>query len=366
MQGLIDHVALQRIVIDGDDLSVRRPPPRRIPGRASAHEQNDIGVVERLVIAHALIERMVGREVRVSVDAPVDHRDGKKIGELHQGGERLGVPPGGLGDDDRAFGIEQKLGDLRDVLLPRLHRGRRRHLARSGRGRPVVQHVLERDVQVDRPLGDALRHLAGAHDALIEGVRAGDGARPFCHRLDEALDAADGQAAVPLLLDIEIGIFAQGLGFTRHDDHRHFVLQGAMDAHASLQHADAGVQQDRLWPPGHQRVAGRHVDGERLMPGFNEGRPGLVVQLLARQRFPERRPLRARGGHDVIDLELAERLEDRLAPVDIVLHLCPRSLSCAAHTNTEFRRPASGADARNGRIRVARRASRKRSRPGAD
>ena len=352
--------------MDGDDLSVRRPPPRRIPGCTSAYEQNDIGVVERLVIAHALIERMVGREVGVSVDAPVDHRDGEEIGEFHQGGKRLGIPPGGLGDDHRAFGIEQKLGDLRDVLLPRLQRGRRRHLARSGRGRPVVQHVLERDVQIDRPLGDALRHLAGAHDALIEGVRAGDGARPFCHRLDEALDAADGEAAVPLLLDIEIGIFAQGLGFTRHDDHGHFVLQGAMDAHASLQHADAGVQQDRLWPPGHQRVAGRHVDGERLMPGFNEGRTGLVVQLLARQRFPERRPLRARGGHDVIDLELAERLEDRLAPVDIVLHLCPRSLSCAAPTNTEFRRPASGADAPNGRIRVARRASRKRSRPGAD
>src|SRR4029077_12366969 len=97
-----------------------------------------------------------------------------------------------------------------------------------------------------------------------------------------------------------------------------------------------------------------------LMPGFNEGRPGLVVQLLARQRFPERRPLRARGGHDVIDLELAERLEDRLAPVEIVLHLYPRSLSCVAHTNTEFRRPASGAGPARGRGRVARPVSRKR------
>ena len=49
--------------------------------------------------------------------------------------------------------------------------------------------------------------------------------------------------------------------------------------------------------------------------------PGLVVELLARQGLPDGRPFRARGGHDVVDLELAKRLEDRLAPVEIVLHL---------------------------------------------
>ena len=184
-----------------------------------------------------------------------------------------------------------------------------------------MQHVLQRDVQVDRSLGNALRHFAGANHALKERVGAGDGPRPFGHRLDEALDAADGETAIPLLLDIEIGIFAQGLGFTRHDDHWHFVLHGAVHAHASLQHADAGVKQDRLRPSGDQRVAGRHVDGERLMPGFNEGGPGLVIELLARQRFPERRPFRARRGHDVVDLKLPKCFEDRLAPVEIILHL---------------------------------------------
>src|SRR5262249_53754846 len=94
-----------------------------------------------------------------------------------------------------------------------------------------------------------------------------------------------------------------------------------VDAHASLQHADAGVHQHRLRPAGHQRVAGRHVDRERLVPGLHEGRAGFVVELLARQRLPDGRPFRTRGGHDVVDLELAKRLEDRLAPVEIVLHL---------------------------------------------
>ena len=169
----------------------------------------------------------------------------------------------------------------------RLHGRRGRHLARGRRRRPVVQHVLERDVEVDRPLRHALRHLAGADHALIERMGAGHRARPFGDRLDEALDAADGEPAIPLLLDVEIGVLAQRLGFARHDHHRHFVLHGAVDAHASLQHADAGVQQDRLRPAGDQRVAGRHVDGERLVPGFDEGRPGLVVELLPRQRLPD-------------------------------------------------------------------------------
>src|SRR5262249_39165305 len=166
----------------------------------------------------------------------------------------------------------------------------------------------------------------GADHAFIERMGAGHGARPFRNRLDEALDAAHGEAAIPLRLDVEGGVFAERLGLARHDHHGHLVLHGAVDAHASLQHTDAGVQQHRLRPSGHQRVAGGHVDRERLVPGLDEGRAGLVVELLTRQRLPDGRPFRARRGHDVVDLELAKRLEDRLAPVEIVLHLV---LACA-------------------------------------
>ena len=321
VQVLVDHVALERVVVDGDDLAAGRPPPRRIPRRTPAHEQDEIGVGHRLVIGQAEIERVIGREIRVGAHPSVDHRNGEEIGELDQGGKCLGVASGGLGHDDRVLGVAQKFGDLLDVLRARLQDGCGRDLAGRGGRRPVVQHVLERDVEVDRPLRHALRHFAGADHALIEREGAGDGARPFCDRLDEALDAADGEAAVPLLLDVEIGVFAQRLGFARHDHHRHFVLHRAMDAHASLQHPDAGVQQHRLRPAGDQRVAGGHVDRERLMPGFDEGRARLVVELLARQGLPDGGPLRAGRGHDVVDLELAKGLEDRLAAVEIVLHL---------------------------------------------
>ena len=123
--------------------------------------------------------------------------------------ERLGVAPGGLSDDHRALGVAHELGNLVDVLLARLHGRRRRHLARARGRRPVVQHVLERHVEIDRSLRHALRHFAGADHALVERIRAGHGARPLGDRLDEALDAADGEAAIPLLFDIEVGIFAE-------------------------------------------------------------------------------------------------------------------------------------------------------------
>src|SRR5262249_10413486 len=123
----------------------------------------------------------------------------------------------------------------------------------------------------------------------------------------------------------------------------------------------AGVQQHRLRPAGDQRVAGSHVDGERLVPGLDEGRAGLVVEFLTRQRLPDGRPFRAWGGHDVVDLELAKRLEDRLAPIEIVLHLVltpaiawriptpnfggPQAQACGAWAGSGLHRSLRTADA---------------------
>ena len=149
-----------------------------------------------------------------------------------------------------------------------------------------MQHVLERHVEIDRAFRQALRHFAGADHTLVERIRAGHGARPLRNRLDETFDAADAQPAIPLLFDVELGVFAERLRFTRHDHHRHFVLQGAVDAHASLQHADTGMQQHRLRPLRDQRVSGRHVDRQRLVPGLDKSWSGLVLDVLPRQRLP--------------------------------------------------------------------------------
>jgi hypothetical protein len=85
VQRLVDHVVLERVVVDRDYLAAGRPPPWRIPGRASAHEQDEIGGLERLVPAHAEIERVIGGKICVGVDATVDHRNGEELGELQEG-----------------------------------------------------------------------------------------------------------------------------------------------------------------------------------------------------------------------------------------------------------------------------------------
>ena len=153
--------------------------------------------------------------------------------------------------------------------------------------------MFERDIEVDRPFRQALRHFPGAYHALKQRVRAADGARPLGHRLDQTLDAADAQSAVPLRLDLQLGVFAQSLRFARHDQHRYFILQCAVNAHAALQDADGCMQQNGLWPSSDQRVAGGHVHGERFVPALDEGRPCKPAKLLAGERLPDRRPLRS-------------------------------------------------------------------------
>jgi hypothetical protein len=129
-----------------------------------------------------------------------------------------------------------------------------------------VQHVLECDVQVNRPLREALRHLAGADHAFIESKRAGDRPCPFRNRLDEALDTAEREPAIPLMLNVEVGILTQSLRLARHHDHRDFILEGPMNSHAALQHPYARMQEHSLQSPRHQRVSGGHIDGERFVP----------------------------------------------------------------------------------------------------
>src|SRR6266851_1094119 len=90
-----------------------------------------------------------------------------------------------------------------------------------------------------------------------------------------------------------------------------------------LQEAGAGMQQHRLHPPGHLRVAHRHVDGQGLVPAIDVGGTRLLIDLLAGERLPHRRPFGAGRGDDVVEAEAAKRLEDRLAAVAILFHPRP-------------------------------------------
>ena len=115
-----------------------------------------------------------------------------------------------------------------------------------------MQHVLERNVEIDRTHWRALRHFAGAHHHVVERVGAGDGLGPFGHRLEQALVTTGAEPAVPLRLNVEVRILTEALQLARHDDHRNFRLQGAVNPHAALQETDAGMQQHCLRAAGHQ------------------------------------------------------------------------------------------------------------------
>ena len=328
MQLLIDHVAFELVLVDRDDLALGRLGVRRVPGRAAADEQNEIGILEMLVGGDPEIERVVGREIGKIGDAAPHRRNRQKIGKLDQRLECRRIAAGLLGDDDWIFCCEQKACDLCHLVGMGLEARCERHVAIVLRRRPIMKHVLERDVEIHRALGRALRHLAGADHLLVEREGAGDRPRLLGDVLDEALDAADAQAAVPLLLDRQRRILAQRIGLARHHDHRDFRLQRAVHAHRALQEADAGMDQHGLRPAGHQRVAGRHVDGEGLVPAVDIGRAGAVAGLLPHQRFPDRRPFRSRRRQNVVDLELAERFQDRFPAVHVVFHcfvLMPRT-----------------------------------------
>src|SRR6202048_78573 len=79
MEILVDHMPLEGIIVYCDDLAGGGPPLRGVPRRTTAYEQNQIGLLDGFVVAHAEVEWMVGGKVRVSVGTPVDHRDGKQL-----------------------------------------------------------------------------------------------------------------------------------------------------------------------------------------------------------------------------------------------------------------------------------------------
>ena len=293
VQVLINHMAFELIIVDRDNLAFGRLGVRRIPGRPAADEEDEVGIFEMLVGGDAEIERMIGRKIGEVRHAAPHHRDRQQIGEFDQCLERFRIAARLLGDDDRIFRLQKQVGDLCYFARMRFDARRERHVAVVWRRRPVMQHVLERDVEIDRPARRALRHLAGADDLFIEREGARHRPRRFGDVLDKPLDAADAQATVPLLLDRQLRIFAECRGFARHHDHWNFGLQRAVHTHAALQKADAGMYQHGLRPAGHQRVTGRHVDGEGLVPAVDKSRTLAVAGLLPHQRFPHRRPFGA-------------------------------------------------------------------------
>ena len=150
---------------------------------------------------------------------------------------------------------------------------RRRSRANALGPGPGLQHRFHRYAKIGRPPRRALRKFAGAHDTLVERCDRCGLQRDFDDRFDQPLRAADHvQVAIPLRAGIEFGL-AIAERFPGH--HQHGCLHGAcaIDRHAALQKARAGVQQHGLHAAGHLRVSGRHGHRDRLVTAIQIGRP---------------------------------------------------------------------------------------------
>jgi hypothetical protein len=108
----------------------------------------------------------------------------------------------------------------------------------------------------------------------------------------------------------------------------------------------------------------KHAPHAGLILRLRVPNTGAVVELLARQGLPDRRPFRARRRHDVIDPKLAKCLQDRLAAVEIILHLVlapgfggtyqhPNRQICKQDLSHAFRAQDAVAARRTGRSRAS-------------
>ena len=321
-QHLIDHVVAERGFVDDDDRALIRPVARRIPGSPAAHQDREIGIGQHRVEIGAGIHRMVFGEIGVGGRAGFDHRHGVRFGKGDERVVGVEVGTGIFREHDREFGRRQHRCQLFDIGVGRHGARRRGRGAGIGRRGPVRHHVFDRHVQIGRALRAALRHLAGAHHHLVQRFRAGHLVGPFDDGIEDAVRPADErQVAVPLGAGILFGILAVGQRLTRHDQHGDIAHRGGMHAHRTLHQADTGMQQHGLHLAGGARVAERDADGQGLVPAIDIAGAGRFGLIGARQSFPHRRPFRARRADDVIDPQLAEGLHDRIAAVEIILHV---------------------------------------------
>jgi len=144
LQALIDHRALERVLVDGDDGSGRRLTARRVPGRPTGDEQHEVGILQERLDAGPQVQRMVLREIGEG-GAPAD-RDAEEIGELDQCREGCGIAAGTVGQDHWIAGGDQQFGDLLDIGVGGPSPGWRRDPARVLARRPFLEHHFERGV----------------------------------------------------------------------------------------------------------------------------------------------------------------------------------------------------------------------------
>jgi len=307
-----DRIAREeRIHRDLDDL---RLGPRRLERREPQHVRLDrhdaVGVVEVRRGVEAGMERVSLREVHVGVEL-VDHRRAEGLGELHECGDREGIAPGGLGEDDRVARGGQQPGRLGDRLRRGQHRAGSGGAARGGVLEDLVLlgEDLARQREVDGPLRLGLGERQRTVDDRLELGEVPELVVPF----DEL---ADHRALVEGLLrpvDRAVAAAVQaGLGeriASRAEEDRHVRARGVDDAADRVTGADDHVDHDDLRSPGDHRVAVGHPHRRRLVRDRHGPRHRLALREPPGVGVDERREVRPGIREEVLDAPSGQELE---------------------------------------------------------
>ena len=311
----MDHIFLHRVFVYAHH-GCRWPGAGRIPRGAVPDDQEQVETLHFPAQVVAVVQRVALGEVVIRRALALEYRNRPRLGQGHQGVEAGSGAPGGVGHYDRIGGAADQFCHALYTGRVRMADGRRWAALQTFGRRPLFQHGLDGDIEKGRALGGALGQLPGASHRFVERLSGGDPAAPLGEWLHQTVGAADdAQVAEPLRAGVELGSLPVGGRLAGANQHRHFTLVCAVDAHGSLHYAYAGVQQHGLHPPGHAGVAGGHRHGQGLVPAVDVGRAGPLFQLLAGQRLPYRGPLGAGGRYDVVNVQVPQGFENGVPAV---------------------------------------------------
>ena len=283
----------------------------RVPGRVRLDDEDDVGLLEMRGRIVARVQRMVAGKVHVVVAGILEDRRAQRLRELDQRGHGKGIPPRGLGDDDRIARAGEELRRVVDVGRRGAKQARLLQAARLRvlEGLVALGEHFARQREVDGPGRLGLRH---GERAVHHGLDLGEVAQLVVplHEL-----ARHARLVVGLLRPVDVAVAAAEdapLGKRRaagREEDGHLRPRGIDDAAEGIGGADDHVHHHRLRPPRDHGIAVGHRHRRHLVGHGDRPRQGLTLGPALGIGLDDRREVRAGIGEEVLDAARCQQLE---------------------------------------------------------